>query len=150
MFLRLSVINVNQTTKHIEQNHFYIYIYAFSKCFYPKRLARHSGYTFFCQFVCSLGIEPTTFCAANTMLYFTFICLFICLFFYADLLAYKITPIIDSFFPNRVFQIIWCVFLCFCFFHHNIYRWNTKYRNVSFFQCHAALIPIKGPTGEIK
>ncbi len=24
---------------------------------------------FFCQYVCSLGIEPTTFCAANTMLY---------------------------------------------------------------------------------
>ncbi len=23
----------------------------------------------FCQYVCSLGIEPTTFCAANTMLY---------------------------------------------------------------------------------
>ncbi len=28
----------------------------------------HSGYTF-CQYVCSLGIEPITFCAANTMLY---------------------------------------------------------------------------------
>ncbi len=26
-------------------------------------------YLFFCQYVCSLGIEPTTFCAANTMLY---------------------------------------------------------------------------------
>ncbi len=23
----------------------------------------------FCQYMCSLGIEPTTFCAANTMLY---------------------------------------------------------------------------------
>ncbi len=23
----------------------------------------------FCQYVCSLGIEPTTFCAANVMLY---------------------------------------------------------------------------------
>ncbi len=22
---------------------------------------KHSGYTFFCQYVCSLGIEPTTF-----------------------------------------------------------------------------------------
>ncbi len=40
----------------------YIYIYAFSRCFYPKRLTVHSGYTlFFCQYVCSLGIEPTTF-----------------------------------------------------------------------------------------
>ncbi len=28
-----------------------------------------SGYTFFCQYVCSLGIEPTTFCDANAMLY---------------------------------------------------------------------------------
>ncbi len=37
-------------------------------CFYPKRLTVHSGYAF-CQYVCSLGIEPTTFCAANTMLY---------------------------------------------------------------------------------
>ncbi len=40
---------------------FYIYIYAFSRCFYPKRLTVHSGYNFFCQYVCSLGIEPTTF-----------------------------------------------------------------------------------------
>ncbi len=45
----------------------YIYIYThththeFSKRFYPKRLTLHSGYTFFCQYVCSLGIEPTTF-----------------------------------------------------------------------------------------
>ncbi len=29
----------------------------------------HSGYTFFYQYVCSLGIEPTTFCTANAMLY---------------------------------------------------------------------------------
>ncbi len=46
-----------------------IYIYAFSRHFYPKRLTVHSGYTFFCQYVCSLGIEPTTFALANTMLY---------------------------------------------------------------------------------
>ncbi len=45
------------------------YIYAFSRGFYPKRLTVHSGYTFFYQYVCSLGIEPTTFCAANAMLY---------------------------------------------------------------------------------
>ncbi len=25
----------------------------------------YSAYTFFCQYVCSLGIEPTTFSAAN-------------------------------------------------------------------------------------
>ncbi len=30
----------------------------------------HSGYKyFFYQYVCSLGIEPTTFCAANAILY---------------------------------------------------------------------------------
>ncbi len=46
-----------------------IYIYAFSRCFYPKRLTVHSGYTFFCQHVCSLGVEPTNVFAANTMLY---------------------------------------------------------------------------------
>ncbi len=37
----------------------YIYIYAFSRRFYPKRLT--SGYTCFCQYMCSLGIKPTTF-----------------------------------------------------------------------------------------
>ncbi len=45
----------------------WIYIYACSRRFYPKRLTVHSGYNFFCLYVCSLGIEPTTFCAA--MLY---------------------------------------------------------------------------------
>ncbi len=48
---------------------FSISIYAFSRRFYPKWLTVHSGYTFFFQYVCSLGIEPTTFCTANTMLY---------------------------------------------------------------------------------
>ncbi len=38
----------------------FIYIYAFSRRFYPKRLTVHSGYTFFVS-MCSLGIEPTTF-----------------------------------------------------------------------------------------
>ncbi len=37
-----------------------IYIYAFSRRFYPKRLTVLSGYTFFVS-MCSLGIEPTTF-----------------------------------------------------------------------------------------
>ncbi len=46
------------------------HIYVFSRCFYSKRLTVHSGYTcIFCQHVCSLGIEPSTFCAANAMLY---------------------------------------------------------------------------------
>ncbi len=44
----------------------YIYIYAFSRRFYPKRLSAFRLYIFY---LCSLGIEPTTFCAANAMLY---------------------------------------------------------------------------------
>ncbi len=50
-------------------NMIYIYIYAFSRCFYPKRLTIAFRQYIFYQYVCSLGIEPTTFCAANTMLY---------------------------------------------------------------------------------
>ncbi len=51
------------TFKVIEMQSVYIYtyIYAFSRRFYPKRLTVHSGYTCFCQYMCSLGIEPTTF-----------------------------------------------------------------------------------------
>ncbi len=49
----------------IRSGEIYIYIYAFSRRFYTKQL---TGYTFF-LYVCSLGIEPTTFCAANSMLY---------------------------------------------------------------------------------
>ncbi len=56
-------------TSEIYQGIIYIYIYAFSRHFYPKRLTVHSGYTFICQYVCSLGIEPTTFCVTNAMLY---------------------------------------------------------------------------------
>ncbi len=42
-------------------------VYAFSRRYilYPSDLLCH----IFCQYVCSLGIEPTTFCAANAMLY---------------------------------------------------------------------------------
>ncbi len=36
--------------------------------FIQSDLQLHSGYTF-CQYMCSLGIEPTTFCAADAMLY---------------------------------------------------------------------------------
>ncbi len=39
----------------------YIYIYAYSRRFYPKRIIVHSCYTYFCQYMCSMGIEPTTF-----------------------------------------------------------------------------------------
>ncbi len=43
-------------------------MYAFSRHFYPKWFTEHSGHKFFVS-MCSLGIEPPTFCAANTMLY---------------------------------------------------------------------------------
>ncbi len=55
------------------------YIYAFSRCFYPKRLTVHSGNTFFFS-MCSLGIEATTFCAANAMLYHWATGIFCCSF----------------------------------------------------------------------
>ncbi len=46
----------------------YIYIYAFSRHFYPKRLAVHSGYTFVLS-VCVLpGNRTHNLCAANAML----------------------------------------------------------------------------------
>ncbi len=39
-----------------------VYIFTFIRRFYPKRLTVHWGYTFFfCQYMCSLGVEPTTF-----------------------------------------------------------------------------------------
>ncbi len=44
----------------------YIYMYAVNRRFYPKRLI-HAIHIF--VRMCSLGIEPTTFCAANAMLY---------------------------------------------------------------------------------
>ncbi len=50
-------------------SNFCIYIYAFSRRFYPKRLTIAFMLYIFHQYVCSLGIEPTTFCAANAMLH---------------------------------------------------------------------------------
>ncbi len=44
-------------------------MYTFSRRYYPKWLTMQSDYKLFCQYVCFLGIEPTTFFAANTMLY---------------------------------------------------------------------------------
>ncbi len=56
--------------KHDLHLHLYLHL-CISRRFYPKRLTVHSGYTYFLfyQYVCSLGIEPMTFCAANAMLY---------------------------------------------------------------------------------
>ncbi len=38
-------------------------------CCIQSDLQCNQAIHFFCQYVCSLGIEPTTFCAANAMLY---------------------------------------------------------------------------------
>ncbi len=50
----------------------YIYIYAFSRRFYPKRLTVHSGYTFIQMTILSvcvfLGNRTHNLCAANAML----------------------------------------------------------------------------------
>ncbi len=47
----------------------YIYILHLADAFIQSDLQCIQVIQFFCQYVCSLGIEPTTFCAANTMLY---------------------------------------------------------------------------------
>ncbi len=46
----------------------YIYIYAFSRRFYPKRLTVHSGYTFFLSVCVFPGNQTQNICAANAML----------------------------------------------------------------------------------
>ncbi len=59
-FERKQHVRVAQLTQNSMCCLNYIYIYAFSRCY--------SGYTF-SQYVCFLGIEATTFCTANAMLY---------------------------------------------------------------------------------
>ncbi len=66
--MRLNCSRIKQHQFWKEHRVLLHYIYAFSRRFYPKQLIVHSGYTF-CQYLCSLRIEPTTFCAANAMLY---------------------------------------------------------------------------------
>ncbi len=63
--------------------------------------------------------------------------------FYDDLLTYKITPIIFFFLQIELFKSSGDFLFLFLFFlspYRNIYRRKTKYRNVIFFQYHAALI----------
>ncbi len=47
----------------------YIYIYAFSRHFYPKQLTVNSGYTFFISMSVIWELNPQPFCTANTILY---------------------------------------------------------------------------------
>ncbi len=46
---------------HASEFAFHCFTFTFIRRFYPKRLTVHSGNTFFSQYMCSLGIEPTTF-----------------------------------------------------------------------------------------
>ncbi len=46
----------------------YIYIYAFSRRFYPKRLTAHSGYTFVLSVCVFPGNQTHNLCTANAML----------------------------------------------------------------------------------
>ncbi len=59
---------------HSWKAHYFLHIFTFTfthlaDAFIQNDLQLHSGYTFFCQYMCSLGIKPTTFCAADAMLY---------------------------------------------------------------------------------
>ncbi len=49
--------------------YYYIYIYAFSRRFYPKRLTVHSSYTFVLSVCVFPGNRTHNLCAANAMLY---------------------------------------------------------------------------------
>ncbi len=58
LFKKRNIQNTQETT-HNTQAILYIYIYAFSRRFYPKWLTLHSSYSFtFYQLLLSLGIEP--------------------------------------------------------------------------------------------
>ncbi len=50
-------------------SHFTFTFMHLADAFIQSDLHLHSGHTFFHQYVCSLGIEPTTCCASNAMLY---------------------------------------------------------------------------------
>ncbi len=59
---RCMIIYLFNTYLFAHNIYIYIYIYAFSRRFYPKRLTVHYTWLYiFYQYVCSLGIEPTTF-----------------------------------------------------------------------------------------
>ncbi len=60
--------NLNVSSGYITWAYVYIYMYAFSKRFYPKRLTVHSGFTFVLS-VCVLpGNLTDNLCAANALL----------------------------------------------------------------------------------
>ncbi len=65
LFLKCRVVMFDSSWKgwwkRRDRKKIYIYMFAFSRHFYPKWLTVHSGYKCFCQYVCSLGIDPTTF-----------------------------------------------------------------------------------------
>ncbi len=73
--IAISRVNFSYTHKMIILgDHSCVYIYAFTfmhlaDAFIQSDLHCIQAIHFFFQYVCSLGIEPTTVCAANAMLY---------------------------------------------------------------------------------
>ncbi len=92
---------------------FFTYIYAFSRRFYPKRLTIAFRLYIFYQYMCSLGIEPTTFCAADAMLYHWATGRLICLYckyfvyFFASGVFLKLVSYLDPHTPG--FVLIWSI-----------------------------------------
>ncbi len=63
---------------HMVALFFYIYMYAFSRCFYPKRLTIHSGYTFFFSILFfDLLFVNSLICSSVHSLSFMNICTFV-------------------------------------------------------------------------
>ncbi len=60
-YLRYFAKNISLVLIIMSMKVLFTFTFTFIRRFYPKRLTVHSGYTYFCQYMCSLGIEPTTF-----------------------------------------------------------------------------------------
>ncbi len=71
--LRICIFGENTNVLRLLQKRIVLNIFITKLQYIYQMLKRRTFYftffIFFCQYVCSLGIEPTTFCAANTMLY---------------------------------------------------------------------------------
>ncbi len=61
-------VTLDHKTSHMGK-FFKLIIIRHLKVFWISGIWGCKKYIHFCQYVCSLGIEPTTFCAANTMFY---------------------------------------------------------------------------------
>ncbi len=67
--MQLSKLELLKKTLNFELEYtIYIYIYAFSRRFYPKQLTVHSGYTFVLSVCVFPGNRTHNLCTANAML----------------------------------------------------------------------------------